>query len=266
ISGYTVHQNSDTYVNSIGRQTRLHADFGTFYQGAPIGIPYVVVPQNQPLVPINFDNTGESDPGPYPVPPDAPVEGGASSSGDRHVLVVQQGACKLFELFYAYPNNSGASWDASSGAVFDLSSNALRPDRWTSADAAGLPILPGLIRYDEVVEQGEILHALRFTVSVSQNGYIAPATHSAGSGGASNPPMGMRFRMKPSYDCSGLTSEVQVICTALKRFGMFVADNGSNWYLSGSHDPRWSDDNLSDLGQIRGDAFEAVYTGDITPW
>lgn len=266
VSGYALHPNSDTFINSIGANGRLHADFGTVYQGAPIGIPYVVVPQNQPTVPISFDVDDESDPGPYPIPPDAPIEGGASSDGDRHVLVLQQGACKLFEVFYAFPQGNGSSWDAYSGAVFDLSSNALRPDRWTSADAAGLPILPGLVRYDEVIEKGEILHAIRFTVSTSQNGYIAPATHSAGSGGSHNPPMGLRLRLKADADCSALSSEVQVICTALKRFGMIVADNGSNWYLSGAHDMRWSDENLSDIAQLRGNQFEVVDTGPITPW
>lgn len=266
VSGYALHPNSDTFINSIGANGRLHADFGTVYQGAPIGIPYVVVPQNQPTVPISFDVDDESDPGPYPIPPDAPIEGGASSDGDRHVLVLQQGACKLFEVFYAFPQGNGSSWDAYSGAVFDLSSNALRPDRWTSADAAGLPILPGLVRYDEVIEKGEILHAIRFTVSTSQNGYIAPATHSAGSGGSNNPPMGLRLRLKADADCSALSSEVQVICTALKRFGMIVADNGSNWYLSGAHDMRWSDENLSDIAQLRGNQFEVVDTGPITPW
>ncbi|HLV43882.1 MAG TPA: hypothetical protein VKY39_02930 [Aggregatilineales bacterium] len=266
VSGYALHPNSDTFINSIGANGRLHADFGTVYQDAPIGIPYVVVPQNQPTVPISFDVDDESDPGPYPIPPDAPIEGGASSDGDRHVLVLQQGACKLFEVFYAFPQGNGSSWDAYSGAVFDLSSNALRPDRWTSADAAGLPILPGLVRYDEVIEKGEILHAIRFTVSTSQNGYIAPATHSAGSGGSNNPPMGLRLRLKADADCSALSSEVQVICTALKRFGMIVADNGSNWYLSGAHDMRWSDENLSDIAQLRGNQFEVVDTGPITPW
>jgi len=266
ISGYALHPDSATFINSIGANGRLHADFGTEWEGAPIGIPYVVVPQNQPMVPISFGVADESDPGPYPVPADAPIEGGPGSGGDRHVLVLQQGACKLFELYSAFPQGSGTSWDASSGAVFDLSSNALRPDHWTSADAAGLPILPGLVRYDEVVEQGEILHAIRFTVSTSQNGYIAPATHSAGSGGAGDPPMGLRLRLKADADCSGLSTEVQVICTALKRFGLIVADNGSNWYVSGAHDMRWSDENLSDIAQLRGNQFEVVDTGPITPW
>lgn len=260
ISGYTVHAGSDAFIDSIGRNTTLHPDFGTVWDGQPIGIPYTTVGAAQPRVPVSFQYADESDPGPYPIPPDAPIEGGS----DRHILVVDTDACVLYEMFAAETADGGGSWTAGSGAVFDLSSNALRPAGWTSADAAGLPILPGLVRYDEVVEQGAITHALRFTVSSSQTAYIPPATHAAGaSGDATLPPMGLRMRMKAAYDCSGFSDEVQVICTAMKTYGMFVADNGSDWYVSGAPDSRWSDDNLRDLKSIAGDAFEVVDTGAV---
>jgi hypothetical protein len=262
ISGYPVHARSAAWVSSIGGGN-LHPDFGTFWDGGPIGIPYVEVPAGQAGVSVTFDYDDESDHVPYPIPRDAPIEGGASSDGDRHVLVLSRSECKLYELFYAFPNADG-SWHAGSGAVFDLRSNALRPDHWTSADAAGLPILPGLVRYDEVVEQGAINHALRFTVSRSQRGFVHPATHFASSITDPNvPPMGARFRMKASYDCSWASREVQVICAAMKRYGMFVADNGSSWYVSGAHDARWDDDALGDLKRVPGSAFEAVDTGPV---
>lgn len=267
ISTAPVHPNSDNFIDSIGRSTTLHPDFGTEWESSPIGIPYTSVKRDQAKVEVSFDYGDESDPGPYPIPPDAPIEGGADSDGDRHVLVVDTDDCMLYELFGAHPVGGGASWQAASGAIFALGSNALRPERWTSADAAGLPILPGLVRYDEVVEKREIGHALRFTVSQSQAAYIHPATHAASSStDANRPPMGLRVRMKADYDCTDFSDEVQVICAALKRYGMFVADNGSNWYVSGAHDPRWSDDNLRDLGQIPGDAFEVVDTGPIIAW
>lgn len=267
VSGFEVHERSDAYIDSIGRSATLHPDFGTEYQGAPIGIPFVRVPGDQERVPVSFEYDGESDPGPYPIPADAPIEGGPDGDGDRHVIALDIDACELYELFYAFPIDGGASWEASSGAVFDLSSNELRPDGWTSADAAGLPIYPGLVRYEEVVEEGVIDHALRFTVSDSQSGYIAPATHAASDNTDPNaPPMGLRLRMKAGYDCSGYSPEVQVICAALKKYGMFVADNGSDWYLSGAPDPRWDDEALRDLRDVPGDAFEAVYTGEVTPY
>jgi hypothetical protein len=262
ISAAPVHPMSSAWVASIGASTHLHPDFGTSWEGGPIGIPYVEVPAGQPGVPVTFDYDDESDHGLYPIPPDAPVEGGASSDGDRHVLVLSRSECRLYELYAAHRQADG-SWHAGSGAIFDLRSNALRPDGWTSADAAGLPILPGLVRYDEVAA-GHIDHALRFTVSDTQRGFIHPATHFASSNTSpSVPPMGARFRMKAGYDCSGLSREVQVVCAALKRYGMFVADNGSDWYLSGSHDDRWDDDAVGDLKQIPGSAFEAVDTGEI---
>jgi hypothetical protein len=254
---------SDTYVNSIGRSVHLHPDFGTVWDGAPIGIPYAVVGAGQPQVPIDFYYGDESDAGPYPIPPDAPIEGGPNSGGDRHVIVLDNANCRLYEVYDAHTADGGASWHAGSGAVFNLRSNALRPDGWTSADAAGLPIFAGLARYDEVVGQGEIRHALRFTVSRTQRGFIHPATHYASSSSdPSLPPMGLRLRMKAGYNCSGFSSEVRVICTALKRYGMIVADNGSDWYVSGAPDPRWSDDRLGDMKSLPGDAFEVVDTGE----
>jgi hypothetical protein len=264
ISGAPLSPRSAAWVASIGSTTKLHPDFGTFWDGGPIGIPFVHVGANQAKVPVSFDYDDESDPGPYPIPRNAPIEGGADADGDRHVLVVDDAACKLYELYAAYPQGGGSSWVAGSGAVFDLRSNALRPDHWTSADAAGLPIYPGLVRYDEVVQEGVIDHALRFTISRTQAGFIHPATHEASSITDANvPPMGARFRMKSSYSCAAFSAEVKVICAALKRYGMFVADNGSNWYLSGQHDPRWNDDALGDLKSIPGSAFEAVDTGPV---
>jgi hypothetical protein len=262
VSGLAVHPNSDAYIDAIGRDDTLHPDFGTEYQGRPIGIPYVVVSDGQPRVPVVFEYADESDPGPYPIPPDVPIEGGPGSDGDRHVIVLDNANCVLYELFDAHPQPDG-SWQAGSGAIFDLTSNRLRPDYWTSADAAGLPILPGLVRYDEVVEEGLVGHALRFTVARTRRAFIHPATHFASANTATDlPPMGLRLRMKAGYDCSGFSAEVQVICDALKRYGMFVADNGSDWFISGAPDPRWDDDDLSDLKRIAGAAFEVVDTGE----
>jgi hypothetical protein len=264
VSASELHPSSDAFIDSIGRDTTMHPDFGTEWEGAPIGIPYVVV-AGQAMVPIDFVAYGdESDPGPYPIPPNAPVEGGDASDGDRHVLVVDGEACLLYELYRAFPVNGGERWEAESGAIWNLNMNDTHPFGWTSADAAGLPILPGLVRYDEVMEKGEVNHAVRFTVSQSQAGFIAPAVHYASNDtSASLPPMGLRVRMKASYDCSAFTSEVQILCTAFKKYGLIVADNGSDWYVSGAPDPRWNDDALRDLGQIPGDAFEVVYTGDV---
>jgi hypothetical protein len=253
-----VDANSDTYVATIGANTHLHPDFGTFWEGSPIGIPYTDVPGTQPRVPVSFDFDSESDSGPYPIPPDAPIEGGSDSDGDRHVLVVDRDNCVLYELFYAWPQGGGSSWQAGSGAIFDLNSNDLRPDGWTSADAAGLPILPGLVRYDEVAA-GEVRHALRFTALETRNGYIWPARHEASDlDGQQYPPMGQRFRLKASFDISGFSPEVQVILQALKTYGMILADNGSSWYITGAHDQRWDDEVLGELKQLHGSDFEAV--------
>src|SRR6266567_675612 len=201
ISGAPIDPNSAALIASIGLDRGLHPDFGTVYDGAPNGIPFVVVDASQPKVPLSFEYADESDPGPYPIPPDAPIEGGPSSGGDRHVLVVDRDANLLYELFAAYPENGGASWHAGSGAIFDLGSNALRPATWTSADAAGLPILPGLVRYDEVVEQGAIPHALRFTTRRTRRAYLSPARHFASRITDANiPPMGMRVRLRAAFD------------------------------------------------------------------
>lgn len=263
ISQYPVHPNSTNFLASMGLNTGLHPDFGTVWEGAPIGIPYVLVNGNQPRVPVSFYYDDESDPGPYPVPPDAPIEGGPASDGDRHVLVIDTKNLRLYELYRAFPINNGASWQADSGAVFDLRSNNLRPLYWTSADAAGLPIFAGLVRRDEVVEKGEINHALRFTVRRTQRAFIPPATHFASSSRDANlPPMGLRVRLKADYNISGFSPNVQVILRAMKKYGMFVADNGSDWYVSGAPDPDWDDDELRQLGQVKGRDFEVVYTGD----
>jgi len=261
ISALSVHARSDEFIDAIGRDDHLHPDFGTFYEGDPIGIPFVVVGAGQEKVPVSFLYDDESDPGPYPIPPDAPIEGGPDADGDRHVIVLDETDCVLYELFDAHP--SGDGWEAGSGAVFDLISNELRPDFWTSADAAGLPIYPGLVRYEEVVDSGAIDHALRFTVSETQRGFIHPATHFASdSTDPGLPPMGLRLRMRAGYDCGAYSTEVQVVCTALKRYGMLVADNGSDWFITGSHDPRWDDEALGDLKRIPGGAFEVVDTGE----
>ena len=255
VSALPVDPRSDDYIRSIGADGFLHPDFGG---GGQYGIPFEVVPADQRRVPITFTAYGdESDPGPYPIPPDARVEGGS----DRHVLVVAQGECKLYELYVA--QRSGDGWSADSAAVFDLRSNAVRPKGWTSADAAGLPILPGLARYDEVAA-GAIAHALRFTVQRTQRGFIFPARHFASSSDdPSLPPMGLRLRLKASYDVTRFRGQSRVILEGLKRYGMIVADNGSDWYVTGASDPRWDDEDLNQLKTVPGSAFEAVQTGSI---
>jgi hypothetical protein len=263
VDGLQVASSSASFITTIGTNGTLHPDFGAgIWDGGPIGIPFVTVPGDQPRVPVTFLYASESDPGPYPVPPGAPIEGGSQSGGDRHVLVIDTAHCVLYELFAAYPQADG-SWRADSGAIFDLGSNALRPDTWTSADAAGLPILPGLVRYDEVAS-GEIRHALRFTAPVTQKKHVWPARHDASSNtSATVPPMGQRFRLKKSFDFSAYPLTVKIILTALRDYGMILADNGSAWYLSGVPDPRWNDDELvSWLRRVPGSAFEAV---DVLP-
>ncbi len=252
---------SAAYVASIG-SGNLHPDFGSgvFPAGSdsPIGIPFVEVDGTQTKVDVNWTAYGdESDDGPYPIPPDAPVEGGQSSSGDRHVIVVDTDNCVLYETFSSFPNGDG-SWDAANGAVFDLRSNNLRPDTWTSADAAGLPIYPGLVRYDEVAA-GTIEHAIRFTAAQTQSAYVWPARHEASSITDLNvPPMGQRFRMRADFDISGFDPQIQVILTAFKEYGLILADNGSDWFISGAPDERWDNDLLNELKTIPGSAFEAV--------
>lgn len=251
-----VHPDSKRYVEAIGRDLPLHPDFGSrSYRGRTPGIPFVVVPADQNPVKISF-RSKESDPGPYPIPPDAPIEGGRYAEGDRHVIIVQSGTCKLFELFAAFPNRDG-TWRAGSGATFDLRSNALRPANWTSADGAGLPVFPGLVRYEEV-ESGVIDHALRFTVPKTGGSYVWPARHRTFEGNARLPPMGLRFRLKAGVDLTTFPQPARVILDALKKYGMMVADNGGPWFLSGATDPRWSGLALSHLKRIRGDDFEAV--------
>jgi hypothetical protein len=256
VSQLPLDPNSDAYIASIGANGHLHPDVGS---DPGYGLPYTVVGPTQPLVPITWTAYGDqSDGHAYPVPPNAPVEAGS----DRHVIVVQNGTCKLYELYNARRNTQGG-WNADSGAIFDLSRNALRPDGWTSADAAGLPIFAGLIRYDEI-QSGHIDHALRFTVARTQRGYIHPATHFASSSSdASLPPMGLRLRLKAGYDIAGFHGAALVILKALRRYGMIVADNGSNWYISGATDPRFNDDDLNQLKSVPGSAFEVVQTGQI---
>jgi hypothetical protein len=261
ISQAPLHPNSAAIISSIQGNggTRLHPDFG---ENPDYGIPFVVVPGGQPLVPITYTAYGdESDPGPFPVPLDAPVEGGAGSNGDRHVLVLRSDTCELFELYRAF--RSGDGWRADSGARFDLRSNALRPLGWTSADAAGLPILPGLVRHEDVAA-GEIRHAIRVTFSETRRGYVLPATHFASSSNdASLPAMGMRLRLSASFDTSQLTGQARVIAVAMQRYGLLVADNGSNWFFQGAPSAGWNDDDLNQLKAISGSNFEVVDTGPV---
>jgi hypothetical protein len=257
ISTTAVHPNSTNYINQILADGGdfLHADFGS---NPDYGIPYITVPGTEPKVPVVFGAyEDESDPGPYPIPLGAPVEGG----GDRHVLAVDRDNCMLYEMGVAWAGSN--HWDAAGGAVFDLRSNALRPDTWTSTDAAGLPIFAGLARYDEVTA-GVIDHALRVTFSQTQHGFIHPATHQASSSTNPNrPPMGLRLRLKASFDITGYTGQARVVLEALKKYGLIVADNGSNWFISGATDARWDDEDLDQLKGVPGSAFEVVDTGPI---
>jgi hypothetical protein len=255
-----VSPNSSTYVNTIGATKPVHPDFGTVYNGAPNGIPFITVPGSQTKYPVTFQYASESDPGPYAIPLTAPIEGGSQGTGDRHAIAIDTDNCILYELYAAYPQAS--SWQAGSGVIFSLKSDNLRTATWTSADAAGLPIFPGLVRYDEV-QAGAIHHALRFTVPQTQKAYVWPARHYASSlTGTQYPPMGVRFRLKASFDISGFSAANQVILQALKKYGMMIADNGSAWYLSGAPDSRWSDDDLHNLSKLVGSDFEVV---DVTP-
>jgi hypothetical protein len=241
------------YVNSHGGD-HLHPDFGS---PRAYGFPYAVVGQGQPKLPIHYTAYGdESDPGPFPVPKGAPVEGGNGSDGDRHVLVVDRADCTLYELYRAF--FKGGHWNADSGTKWDLRSTARRPDSWTSADAAGLPIFPGLVRYDEVAS-GHLDHAIRVTFDSTRNAWVHPASHCAGDTSSPNAPaMGTRLRLKAGYGLGGFSGGAKVIAEALKHYGMIVADNGSNWYFSGSSDRRWGDENLNQLKRIPGSAFQVV--------
>jgi hypothetical protein len=244
------------YINSHGG-TAMHPDFGS---PRIYGIPFAVVGPGQPQLPINYTAYGEdSDPGPFPVPATAPVEGGPRSDGDRHVLTVQTGSCTLFELYRSfYKPAPQPHWNADSGAAWDLNSDALRPDGLTSADAAGLPIFPGLVRYDEVAA-GHLEHAIRVTFESTRDAWIHPASHCAGdTSQAAAPPMGLRLRLKAGYGLGRFSGTAKTIATAMKHYGLIVADNGSNWYFGGSPDPRWNDENLNQLKRIPGSAFEVV--------
>lgn len=256
-----VSPNSSTWVTTIGAATGLKADFGAgMWAGGPIGIPFITVPGTQTKYPASFLYDDESDPGPYAVPLNAPIEGGSASDGDRHAIAVDTTNCILYELYRAFPQT--ASWQGDSGAIYDLNSNALRPETWTSADAAGLPIFPGLVRFDEILS-GEIKHAIRFTVPQTRRQYVWPARHYASSlTGAQYPPMGARFRLRADFDISTFSSVNQIILRAMKKYGIMLADNGSAWYISGAPDSRWNDTDLRDLLRVKGSDWQAV---DVSP-
>jgi hypothetical protein len=256
-----VRKDSTTIINSIGASLHLHAEFGSgLWDGGPIGIPITVVDSTTPLSSVAFDYADESDAGPYPIPDDVAIEGGPNADGDRHAILVDKDSCTLYELFSLYP-----SWSAGSGAIWDLNSNHLRPLGWTSADAAGLPILPGLARYDEVAS-GSIDHALRFTVRRSRRAYIYPARHFASSyTSRALPPMGLRLKLRASFPAWKYPPQARVVLRALKKYGMIVADNGSSWYVSGAPDPGWDNDDLHTLGLVKGSDFRVVDTSTLRP-
>ena len=249
-------------IQAIGLSSGLHADFGSgLYEGRPIGIPFDVVSSRTPRSRVSFEYADESDKVRYPIPRTVHIEGGRASDGDRHALLLDRDACRLYELYALYPR--GAGWRAGSGAVWNLRSNALRPAGWTSADAAGLPIFPGLARYDEVA-RGVIDHALRFTATRTRRAYVYPARHYASSSDdPSLPPMGLRVRLKASVDISGFPRQSRIVLQALKTYGMILADNGSSWYVSGAPSPKWSNDDLHSLGRITGADFEVVDTSSL---
>jgi hypothetical protein len=273
IDNLPVHSNSTNLINTIGANTGLHPDFGTTWENSPMGIPYNLVGAGQPKVPISFIYyEDQSDPGPYPIPTEPFVEGvfdwRTETDGDRHLLVIDTSTHVLYETGNVTGNASGTSWEGGCGAIFDLNGYALREDGWTSADAAGLPIFPLLIRYDEVdralAVNGEIHHAIRFTVNQSKKEYIWPARHYASNSTDNNrAPMGLRFRLKADFNISSFTPRMQVILRTMKKYGMIVADNGSNWYFQGTNDERWNDEELNSLKAIKGNSFEAV---DISSW
>lgn len=249
-----VHARSTAWINSLGRSTGLHMDFGSgLWEGGVIGIPFNIVPPTQAGIFMGqsqFTYWDESDLGNYPIPTPLKIEFG----GDHHILIVKQGECKLYELYAAH--KVGNIWHAGSGAVWNLSSNALRPATWTSADAAGLPIAPGLVRYDEILG-GQIKHAIRFTANTT-GGYIWPARHQTDAPYLSIPPMGARFRLKASFNIAPYSPQMRVILLAMKQYGIILADNGSDWYISGAPDSRWNNDMLHTLDNITGNSFEAV--------
>jgi len=249
--------NSNAIINSIGLDVGLHPDFGTVWDGHPNGIPYTIANKKTKRYRLSFLYSSESDKGPYPIPANVKIEGGS----DRHALIVDRDRCFLYELYALQKTTKG--WRAGSGAIWNLRSNKLRPKGWTSADAAGLPILPGLVRYDEVA-RGQIDHALRFTVENTRNTFIYPARHQASDQTDPNlPPMGLRVRLRADFDTSGFPRPVRIVLTALKRYGMIVADNGANWYISGAPDPRWNDDLLHAIDGVTGADFEVVDTSSL---
>ncbi len=260
VDGLPVAKGSAAVVAAIGANRTLHPDFGSGqWKGKPIGIPITVVPGSTPKVRVGFDEADESDPGPYPIPADVRIEGG----DDRHAIIVDRDACRLYELYAL--QRRGGRWHAGSGAIWSLRSNRLRPAGWTSADGAGLPILPGLARYDEVA-RGRIDHALRVTVPRTRRAYLYPARHHASdSSDPGLPPMGMRLRLKASYPIRGFPPQARVVLEALKRYGMLVADNGSPWFITGAPDRRWRDDDLHTLSRVPGSAFEVVDTRSLRP-
>ena len=262
VDALPVAANSAQMIQSIGLGTGLHPDFGAgLYNGQPIGIPYDVVSKKTKRSRLAFSYADESDKGPYPIPSSVHIEGGRASTGDRHALLIDKDACKLYELYALYPKGGG--WSAGSGAIWNLRSNALRPAGWTSADAAGLPIFPGLARYDEVA-RGVINHALRFTAARTRRQYIYPARHYASSSDdPALPPMGLRVRLKASVDISSFPKQSRIVLQALKTYGMLLADNGSNWYISGAPSPKWSNDDLHSLGRITGSMFDVVDTSSL---
>ena len=263
-SKFKVHGNWSKYQTTMHLTTALHADWGN-WSTDKYGIPYATVPATQPPVPITFTYASESDPGPYPIPPTVKIEGGGGTTGDRHILIIETGSCTLYETWASL--KTGSTWSAGSGAKFNLKSNALRKDGWTSADAAGLPVLPGLVRIAEV-KAGAINHAIRFTMNNTQNAYIHPATHAAGLSGTDFPPLGLRLRLKASFDLTKYTGAPLVILTAMKQYGVILADNGSNWYISGDSDDAWTatlmDSVSAAFGKVTGGDFEAVETGPIS--
>jgi hypothetical protein len=256
-----VARSSDAIVRSIGLDRYLHADFGSGrYEGAPIGIPYTTVSRRQKRARVSFEYGDESDRGPYPIPRDAPIEGGRRSEGDRHVIVVDRDRCRLYELYSAYPLDGGSRWRAGSGAIWNLRSNALRPNGWTSADAAGLAILPGLARYEEL-RRGGIDHALRFTAQRTRRAYVYPARHFASSlTDPDLPAMGQRLRLKKGFDASRFPRQARAVLEALRRYGMILADNGSPWYVSGAPSSGWDNDDVRELHRVKGSDFEVVDT------
>jgi hypothetical protein len=239
---------SDAIIRSIGVDEGIHADFGSgTYEGRPIGIPYRSVPKTQPRVPVSFEYADESDPGPYPIPPNVPIEGGPDADGDRHVIVVDRDRCRLYELFAAYPVDGGRRWRAGSGAIWSLRSNRVRPKGWTSADAAGLPIL-------------------RFTAPETRRAYLYPARHFASdSSDPDLPAMGQRLRLRRDFRTSGYPRQARIVLRALKRYGMILADNGSPLFITGAPSSGWDNDDLQTLGNVRGSDFEVVDTRRLRP-